>query len=79
MDPKAKLLLVNLGFFMCYIYWSEVCQLSVAYTERNDLWLPGMIYRELTTLPPYSLCYESEDFLIILGITNRISKDFQTM
>ena len=30
-----RLLLVNLGFFMGHIYWSEICQLSVFYIERH--------------------------------------------
>ena len=39
-DWLAELLLVNLGFFMCHIYWSQDCQLSVLYNDRNGLnWL----------------------------------------
>ena len=30
------LLWVNLGFFMCHIYWTKVCQLSVSYTKPQN-------------------------------------------
>ena len=40
---------MNLGFFMSRIWWLEVCQLSVLYTERNGPWLLKIIKRKLTS------------------------------
>ena len=32
---RIRLLLVNMGFFMCHIYWSGIRKLSALYTERS--------------------------------------------
>ena len=34
---------MNLGSFICHIYWSENCQLSVLHTGRNDHWFQWSI------------------------------------
>ena len=48
-QPLTKLLLVNLGFCMCYIYWPEFVILPGLYTETNTPWLNKTIGRKLTT------------------------------
>ena len=56
--PGAKLLLVNMGFFTCHTYGSEIEQLSVLYTDgffslvSQNSWskIDQMIGRKLTIL-----------------------------
>ena len=43
----SKFLLVNLGFFMCHIYSSEVCQLPFLQTEKKVPWNPQILGRKL--------------------------------
>ena len=42
-NPKTKLLLVDLGFFLCHFYWSSTEQLSVWFTATNVPWFSRLI------------------------------------
>ena len=46
----TKLLLVNLDFFMCHIYWSRTEKRSVLYTDKHVPWFPQDCCSKMTRL-----------------------------
>ena len=61
---KTKLLLVNMGFFMCHIYWSETEQPSVLYTDA--LFISQTIGRKMTSLLVDIICFVEKPIFLNL-------------
>ena len=72
---------VNLGFFICSVYWSIIKHISVSHTDRIAPWSPEIMCRKFTRVLadsfPYFLMCKDRDFLDLLDLTRVFPRAFE--